>query len=390
MNTKVSIITHYYKSKNYGGILQSYALCRVINELGYNAEQISYNMFPTKKAGAFSLLYRTMISALGKLDVRKWSYRKKNKRAQDLLKARFESMNSFGEKYIPHTEKVYDEENVDECGANYDAFITGSDQVWNLQWYYPAFFLSFVPSGKRKLSYAASMAMSKPSNEQKALLRENLKDFNAISVREKDSVELLKDIVPAVAEWVLDPTMLLDSKKWDDISSEKEFVKEPYVFCYFLGDDLLQRELAAEFAQHRGLKLVTLPYLNCMYRECDDGFGDIRLYDVGPQDFISLIKHAEYIFTDSFHATVFSGIYKKQYFVFPRNREASMSSRIYSLIELYEAQERFCDTDEKATIKYIDALQKIDYSKPLEKLAKMRCKSMLYLERNLKYGEGNE
>ena len=390
MNTKVSIITHYYKSKNYGGILQSYALCRVINELGYNAEQISYNMFPTKKAGAFSLLYRTMISALGKLDFRKWSYRKKNKRAQDLLKARFESMNSFGEKYIPHTEKVYDEENVDECGANYDAFITGSDQVWNLQWYYPAFFLSFVPSEKIKLSYAASIAMSKLSHDQKELLREKLKDFNAISVREKDSVELIKDIAPAKAEWVLDPTMLLDSEKWDAISSEREFVKEPYVFCYFLGDDLLQRELAEKFAKNRGLKLVTLPYLNCMYRECDDGFGDVQLYDVGPQDFVSLIKNAKYIFTDSFHATVFSGIYKKQYFVFPRNREVSMSSRIYSLIELYEAQERFCDTDEKATFEYINELQEIDYSKPLEGLEQMRSKSISYLERNLKSGEENE
>jgi hypothetical protein len=234
------------------------------------------------------------------------------------------------------------------------------------------------------------MAMSKLSNEQKELLSEKLRDFDAISVREKDAVELIKDITPTIAEWVLDPTMLLDSQMWDDISSERKFVKEPYVFCYFLGDDSLQREIATKFAKNCGLKLVALPYLNCMYRKCDDGFGDVQLYDVGPQDFVSLIKHAEYIFTDSFHATVFSGIYKKQYFVFPRNREASMSSRIYSLIELYEVQERFCDTEKKATFEYINEPREIDYNKPLEWIERMRSKSISYLERNLKLGEENE
>lgn len=85
---------------------------------------------------------------------------------------------------------------------------------------------------------------------------------------------------------------------------EKKVVEEPYVFCYFLGTNEEHRRIANEFKNKTGLKLATCPFLD-NYVECDLNFGDIQLFDIDAADFVNLIRHAEYILTDSFHGSVF-------------------------------------------------------------------------------------
>ena len=141
--------------------------------------------------------------------------------------------------------------------------------------------------------------------------------------------------------------------------------------------------MAKEFAEKNNLKIVTLPHLLGRYRECDSDFGDYKLYDVTPQRLISIIKNAKYVFTDSFHATVFSLIFEKEHFVFQRDGKNSMSSRLYTLTALFNTQEHFCDTDEKATLSYIEGLDKIDYSREQNAFLKQRELSLLFLKNNL-------
>ena len=115
----------------------------------------------------------------------------------------------------------------------------------------------------------------------------------------------------------------------------------------------------------------------------DRNFGDEQLYDASPEQFVSLIKYAKYVFTDSFHAVVFSNIYKKQYFVFNRSSEGEMSSRIVDITELFNQRERFCEGKEHETMEYISSLADIDYSVENAVFENSRKKSLEFLITNL-------
>lgn len=388
---KIGIITLYYKSINMGANLQSYALVKTLEKLNYQAEQISYR-YTGHKAQNESLSFVAKIRlklAEGIVSFLKFVcvYVKgqfKNilfKLCKNIKKSHQDAVEEFNNSIL-HSEKIYDKQNIFECVKDYDVFITGSDQVWNLDWYQPAFFLEFVSRDKIKISYAASVGMSRLDNEQKEIFKNSLKDFHAVSVREANAVEMLKDLSPVTPQYVLDPTLLLSAEEWDLVCAPKIFT-ERYVFCYFLGEDTKERKVAKKYARKRGLKIVTLPHLNNSFVFSDVKFGDIRLFDVSPEKFLSLIKYAEYVFTDSFHATVFSALYHKEYFVFQRSGRKGMSSRIYSLTKLFESENHFCDVKEKATLAYIEKLPKLDYTHLQKEYEEMRNKSLAFLKENL-------
>ncbi len=381
---KIGIITHYYKSENYGGNLQAYAMSKYLQAQGFSAEQVSFDFLRKIKdnknneqkvvSGFFCIK-----NVLKKI----WAARKWLRYRVDVKHGFFEkrrnAFQKFNQDIIPHSNKIYTVENIHDSVSNYDAFLSGSDQVWNFRFYKPEWFLSFVPSTKKKISYAASMAMDDLIDQQKQIIKGHLKDFNAISVREKRSVELLRKLAPMEPQYVLDPVLLLTKEEWDTICAER-VIKEKYLFCYFLGDNKKARKLAKKYAQEHKLKLVHIP----KNAGVDFNFGDYRIFDASPQQFVSLIKHAEYIFTDSFHATVFSFIYQKQYFVFNRDGKGTMNSRITDITELFEATERFCQGEEKETIKYINNLPRIDYEKPYHQFKELREKSIEFLLSSLK------
>ena len=387
---KIGIVTIYHKNKNYGANLQAYALCAAIKKLdaSYDVEQISYvnaspklliwKMSPLQfvKKGIRFVWYRTgrrLIRYLASLKDRKY-------RAP--LAARTAAILDFNQNKIPHS-KLYTAGTISGAADEYDVFITGSDQVWNPMWYNPAYRLDFVPEGRAKLSYAASISRDSLADEEQEIFRRSLADYTGISVREEKAIELLSPLVSQEVEWVLDPTLLLSREEWDTVATER-LIPERYLFCYFLGEGTAERELATAYAEAHGLALVTLPFLHGVPRDCDRGFGEKQLYEISPADFVSLVKHAECVFTDSFHATLFSGIYGRQYVAFERSLGGqSMGSRLRSLLSLYETEERFCDTPERATLAYIEALPPIDYSRPLVRLGEMKERSLAFLTRNL-------
>lgn len=365
---KVGIITHYYKSTNYGGNLQAYALCRVIEGMGHTVEQISFDTSRDK-----GLVYSAKRLAR---KILKPSL--KNRSNFAIRKKAFEQ---FNQGLIPHS-RVYSEKNIHKCVNDYDVFITGSDQVWHPFVACNGYLLEFVPSSKKKLSYSASIAHNELTEKQRERYKNALSDYSAISVRENEAVEILKPLASKKIEVVLDPTLLLTKNEWLEIADDVH-INEDYIFCYFLGSDEKQRSVASEFARKNNLKIATLPHLLGQYRECDSSFGDYKLYDVTPQKLISIINNSKCVFTDSFHATVFSLICEKEHFVFQRSGHKSMSSRIYTLCSLFDTQEHFCDTEDKTTLSYIESLEKIDYSKEKEAFVKQKEASLAFLKSNL-------
>ena len=347
MNKRIGIITRYYKSINYGGNLQAYALCQFLNKNGYNAEQICFSEKTKDKSIKKTFLRRLFlkIKRIFKNPIRELFIAPNEKRLckkYNVWERRTKAFYKFNTHSIPHSNEVFYTNSIFKCVEDYDIFITGSDIVWNLKKYDPPYFLNFVPNSKIKMAYAASLGMNSLTEEQKKFLEKHLQGYLQISVREKDAVQLLKGITSVIPIQVADPTLLLSKSDWDSICSNR-LISEKYVFCYFLGNNKKERVLAKKYAAKRGLQLVSIqPSVGTdpiLLR--DFQFGDIRLYDATPEDFISLIKYAECVFTDSFHAVVFSSIYQRDFFVFNRNKTNSLNTRIKSIVELLGTEERF-------------------------------------------------
>ena len=369
MNKRVGIITRYYKSINYGGNLQAYALCQFLNKNGFEAEQICFSEKRKHKNLKKSFLDRLIlkIKRILKNPVRELFIAPNEKRLckkYNVWERRKNAFYKFNTHSIPHSNEVFYTDSIFNCVEDYDVFITGSDIVWNLKKYDPPYFLNFVPDSKIKIAYAASLGMDSLTEEQRNFLKQHLQGYLQISVRENDAVELLKEITSVKPIQAADPTLLLSKSDWDSICSNR-LISRRYVFCYFLGNNKKERVLAKKYAAKRGLQVVSIqpsvgtdPILLSDFQ-----FGDIRLYDVTPEDFISLIKYAECVFTDSFHAVVFSSIYEREFFVFNRNKTNSLNTRIKSIVELFGTEERFCCGKERESLHYLLNLNPLDYKK---------------------------
>lgn len=242
--------------------------------------------------------------------------------------------------------------------------------------------MNFIQQRTPKLSYAAGISKKKLSSEQKQIFRDNLKDFSGISVREEDAVTLLSELTTVPVEWVLDPTLLLETVEWEQICAPS-VCSEKYVLCYYLSENARGYRIAKQYAREHQLKLVNIPYTHNKFRWMDVNYGDDTLNDLSPEEFVSSIRYAEYIFTDSFHAVVFSYIFRRPFFVFTRVGAKSMGSRIKSLTGLMHLQERFCDTEDKATLSYVDSLSEIDYSAGATDMEVMRQQSFSFLKEKL-------
>lgn len=354
---KIGIVTQYYKSSNYGGLLQAYALSMFLKKKGYDCEQICFNYYSSPKGRSFSLskslskrgIVKSFIIAAKRYFIDKLCAALSH--AKEKINIRIESCRDFREDVISHSDSVYDNETIKEC-QSYDALITGSDQVWlcNVETFHPGFWLSFANEKVRKISYAASVSMNEIPAELHDFIRHALNSFNAISVRECSDVKLIGDIVGNEKEivQVLDPTLLLERIDWFNLCAPNPYRGRKYVFAYLLGAKKEDRAFIRKFAKKEGLEIVFIPYMQNKYRSCDLFFGDIRLNDVSPQLFLSLIRDASCVITDSFHGTVFSNIFHVNFLVLKRNSDTSkksMNSRLYSLLNMLKIEDRLISND---------------------------------------------
>ena len=391
MSLRVGIITHYHNSINYGGTLQAYALCKVLEKKNCCPSQIKLNaetntssktrfikLFKKAPAKAIAAVLRSQYRKMFVIPLNRNGY----VRFIEIINRRKEDFENFRNNNVSHSDVVYDLNNIVDSLKFYDIFLTGSDQVWHPLACNSAYLLDFVPESKPKFSYAASLSTDHLCEADKLRFKESLKNYSGISVREEDAVELLKPISPIQPVCSLDPTLLIDNNEWDEIASEK-IVNEPYVFCFFLGNCKKQIKIARRYAKKHNLKLVTIPFLSGKFSPNEFKYGDLVLKTASPQDFISLIKHCDVLFTDSFHAVAFSSIYKKEFFVFTRNGSREMSTRIDNITKLFGTVERFLNSTEKMNIDYIEKCTKLKYDN-LSKYETALEESMQYLEDTIK------
>ena len=178
---------------------------------------------------------------------------------------------------------------------------------------------------------------------------------------------------------VCDPTLLFTGNEWLTIQKEEPIIKGKYILCYFLGNNSPHREFARRLKEITGYRIIALTHLD-EYVKSDEEYADQTPYDIDPADFLNLIRNAEYVCTDSFHCSVFSILYKRQFFTFRRynrNTKQSTNSRLDTLFHMTGIYGRLLTGSENVA----DCLKiNTDFEKVHKHLEEIREKSYFYLK----------
>lgn len=223
----------------------------------------------------------------------------------------------------------------------YKQLVCGSDQIWNPDYNIPSFFLNFGRKGCRKVIYAASIGKDYLSRHQKKIYSKLLEFPDCVSVREDSAQKLISNITKKNVELVLDPTLLHQQGYWMEKADDSSLKYRNYIFCYFLNLTDEKVKAANDFAKKNNCEIIAIPYLHNEMEKYSEKLNGKLLSEVNPADFLNLICNAEAVITDSFHATVFSIIFQKDFWCFGRSAGTySMNTRLHTLLGYVEMQDR--------------------------------------------------
>lgn len=356
----LAIVTMSYGS-NYGNKLQNYAMQFIYETMGFNVETI--RMKPVVEyTSSFGDKFKNIDKKIVKR-IRRIIYKKN-------IFERIKNFKEFDDLYLKFSEHEFLMNSYESLNnEKYQFYSVGSDQVWNSYFdeFSPIFLLDCLDDSKVRISYAASFGCNSINPNYKEIFEKELKKFKAISVRENEGQELIESFENLSAEVVLDPTLLLEKKYWDQLSEKSKFIKEKkYILTYFLGE--IESDLEnciKKYSIEKNLEIINLNKISNSY------------YSIGPIEFVDMIKKAELIFTDSFHACCFSILYEKLFWVVTRNSvKKNMNSRIITLLKNTDLEERWWDS--KVNVESIP-----NYKKSLEKLEIFRERSLAFLNKAL-------
>ncbi|MBO7674643.1 MAG: polysaccharide pyruvyl transferase family protein [Atopobiaceae bacterium] len=352
----VGVIT-FFNYCNYGAALQCYGLYETLRRMGHKVEYIDYTCpFIGNPFGLDSLrkrgLIRYVYTVAGNL----------------FYRPRRRLFKTFRE-LIPHTEGIGPSD-LPSYANNYDRYITGSDQVWNVKLtdFDKSYFLDFVAESKKKLSYAASFGGDNIDETRRDEYATLLGDFEAMSVREDYGKRIVQELVAREPAITLDPTLLLRHEDWNALASDP-VDKKPYIFVYQMGFSNTLIRAARKLKKKTGLKLHYVPFpLGVPVA----GRYHLRL---GPKEWLALIRDARYIVTDSYHGVVFALLFEKKFAVVAGGQHKN--KRVISLLTRLGLQDRIIDDE------LIDIDANIDYEHVKELLEADRQDSIAWLKNNV-------
>lgn len=365
--------------KNYGTFLQAYALQNIIKSLGYEnvilsdkpiveknlprvKDRLTFRSYKNGKKGNFLYQIRLFHGFLNDFSHEKIYY--------DTLK----QFDIFQKKKLD----VYEIAAVDkyyEIKNQFSCFICGSDQIWSLLEYNfnEYFFLGFT--SKPKIAYAPSIGQSELPEPYRTRMCELVRNFQALSCRERSSASQLSELLERDVKWVCDPTLLLGAEHWKKIGTKK-YHKNKYILCYFLENKEWYFQYANQVSGYLGIEYVLIPN-----RREYAYFDHVEKKAVGPEGFVSLFQSADFVLTDSYHGSIFSLIFNKQFIYLKRFADGPISQniRIDSLFGYLGIMGNIISEkvfDEKD-------IQSLDYREINAKIEEHRKNSMDYLKRSL-------
>jgi Polysaccharide pyruvyl transferase. len=369
---KICILT-FHSAFNYGAMLQAYALQETVKNLGYEVKIINYR--PSKQKGMYSVINT---SSFSKATILKNLYnlfyvKKIRLRNESYLKFLNENLSIDPIEFIT-------EDEVPRIVQKYDVVVTGSDQIWNFSEKSldrsTRYLVDFEFQGKR-ISYAASFGDGVEDAERISdVIIPLLKKYDALSVREIEAKKYLSKY-NLESMMTLDPTLLLPRDEWSLIASPR-VISEPYILYYSVNSRPYSLRVTKKIEKLLGIKVVNLVLHP---KSWNSHFDNIIQY--GPAEFLSMIKNAEFVVTNSFHGTIFSILYEKAFIsVFDtKNGKLVRENRKATLLESlgleYFMVTEFTDIN-------IEKIKAFDFTHSHNKLHELRKASIKYLRCCLK------
>lgn len=333
MSGKVGIITLY--EDNFGSILQAFSTYKYIESLGLECDILNINSYSNifnKILKIPSILHKCLryrdyfndrrnIRVISQKERKLLSQNTKNRMNQFVNDVfRIKMVNIF---------------ELDHINNNYDFFLTGSDQVWN--GYYDYRFLRFADKEKR-IAFAPSFGGGVKDYYRKEIKR-GIEGFDVLSIREESGIQIIKELTGRDAVRLADPTLLLSKEEWENFAKHG-MKRSNYILLHFLNkpSSLAIATINSYLKEH-----------NCfLYGICNkyadyDQFNKYEFLDIDPIDYVSLVKNADFVFTDSFHSTLFSLNLETAFLTFERQylHGNPQSSRIIDLLNRVNMQEHF-------------------------------------------------
>ncbi len=429
---KIKLVT-FAPHPNFGTCLQSYALFTVLKKLGHEVEFIyNNNDFPERgfigKTKDFIRLFiphslvedfwrwkrRKAVKTFAKQnnlspdDSREiaihyppviqtlpnaiWAYRLSRIPFYSKLSYYFKYRTKQWKKVYSYTfndgnykmRRIFTSNQYEQVVEDADLFITGSDQIWNPYCcgFNPMMFLEFVNGRKKCISYSSSISRPSFPKEVEERAKKDLQKFEYIAVREQTSVELLNKLLERNdIKLVVDPTYLLSTKEWQEFGNKAtiEFnIPSKYIFCYFIGNRYNDyKDMVEDVKEKTNIKNAITITIDKIDNKINYGNG-ILYKDGGPYEFIYLLSHASFICMDSFHATIFSLKFKKEFaHIMKTNEEdlteSSQNTRMYDLFNRYKLNDRIYKKGSSDWLKpidwnYIDKISEIEIADSMQYL----------------------
>ena len=387
----IGIAAVTYK-ENFGSALQTYATQYTLEKMGYDARifeikgvhrQIHIKKLLYYAGRMFDPIELKYLLANLKSRSRKSASASTDHYAQD-MNVRKQVYADFNKKWNKMLPLVKGWSGLTKQASEMDAVVVGSDQLWRPSNIVGCYFtLEFVPDKVKKIAFSTSFGVPElPANLHKHA-KKFLSRIDFISVRENSGADIVMRESGRGATVVCDPTMMLTAEGWMHIQEEKPFAEGKYILMYLMGDNPEQREFVKQLSKKTGCRIIGLLH-GATYIAYDEEVADEKPFNVGPSEFVNLIRNAEYVCTDSFHCCVFSILNSTKFFAFrrwPDGSKFSANDRLYTLLDFTGLSRRMLMGTEDVNKCIADD---IDFVPVLEKVAEKRKMSMEFLVNALK------
>ena len=318
---RIGMVTFWNSKDNYGQQLQLFALQEVLRKLGFDPFLIKYDRNLDKKRRSFFNYLRP--SAWRRFFRKFLETESVYLEPENYVDRHFDV---FQDKYVKSTHEIYSKEKLLESPPEADVYLTGSDQVWRNP--SDVYFLNFGKREIKRISYAASFGLSWDDYNKRDLtqMKKLVSRMDAVSVREIDGLDICKKLGRSDAQYVVDPTMLLTGDFYCDKFNLKEKNKSAYCLVYYLGSsDLLPIQMINDFAESKNLKVR---YIGAH----GQAMGYKKIYPT-IEEWVNLIKDAEFFITNSFHGTVFAILMRTNFCSVPGSHS---NGRLFSLLRRFD------------------------------------------------------
>ena len=360
MSKSLAIIT-WVTHRNFGTFLQAFALQQYLCKKGFDCKILNDSSYIINYKPNWKNKLKKLFLKLVQKNFREFensctkSHSLFNKFKQNMLRIDYDN-------------------HLSSLDSKYDIYICGSDQIWNPLFLDDSnsvfFYASFTD--KRKIAYAPSIGVSKVPQKYKEKLRKLTMCFDNLSAREQQGVDALHELTGKNVTRVVDPTLLLDADEWNRLLPAESPCNRKYILAYFLTPNKQFINSAIEYAKRKDMRLKMFFTDKSYYDyDCD-------LIAAGPIEFLHYVKHAECLFTDSFHGSIFASIFHTQFFTFKRfkNKVESQNSRVENLLAMMRINERLIDEN---TCDEVYELADIDFKSVSKNIIRSIEESKQYL-----------